>query len=69
MKDVFRWEADGAGGDNGLATFFLGEKEVKARVANFEEAFTLSEAFKRALREARFDGRASVLLEIARIEP
>lgn len=69
MKDVFRWEQDPSGGDNGMATFCLGEDEVSVRMYSFREAHELSLAVSAAIREARYEGRVSMLNEVARTRP
>jgi hypothetical protein len=68
-REVFRWEQDGAGGDNGTATFYFGDDEVSVRMYSFKEAHELSTAISAALREARYDGRVSMLNEVARTPP
>lgn len=69
VQTVFRWEQDGSGGDNGTATFCVGDAEVSVRTYSFKEAHDLSLAISAALREARYDGRVSMLNEVARTPP
>ena len=69
MKNTFRWEQDRAGGDNGTATFVCDGNNISVRVYSFKEAFALHQAVSAALAEARYDGRVSMLNEVARTVP
>lgn len=69
MKDVFQWEQDGAGGDNGTATYAFDTCRISVRMYTFKEAFELGQAIGDAIREARYDGRVSMLNEVARTQP
>ena len=43
--DCWRWEQDGAGGDNGLATFFPGtNQEITVPLCDFRIAYNLHQA-------------------------
>lgn len=68
-KEFFRWEQDGAGGDNGTATYVFDAGSVTVRMLTFKEACDLSQAISHALLEARYDGRVSMLNEVARTQP
>lgn len=65
----FQWEQDGAGGDNGLVTFKFLEGDVSVRMYSFAEAFALQQAIVKAIFEARYDGRVSMLNQISRTQP
>ncbi|MBA3588320.1 hypothetical protein [Methylibium sp.] len=69
MNDKFRWEQDGAGGDNGTATFCFSSSDVTVRMCSFKEAHALHQAIELEVREARYDGRVSMLNEVARTPP
>lgn len=69
MKNTFRWEQDGAGGDNGMATFIFDDAKLTRRMYSFKEAFELSQAITVALRESFHNGRVSMLNEVARTVP
>ena len=67
---TFRWEQDGAGGDHGTATYFPGmPNEISLRVETFAEAHELARCVGYALNQQRWDARAGLLAEIARIKP
>lgn len=67
---LWRWEQDGAGGEHGTATFFLGTPwETSTIIPTFKEAFALGQAIEAQLKQARWDARRGLLNEIGRIEP
>ena len=67
---TFRWEQDGAGGDHGTATYFPGmPHEISLRVETFAEAHELERCIGYALNQQRWDARAGLLADIARIKP
>ena len=67
---TFRWEQDGAGGDHGTVTYFPGmPNEISLRVETFAEAHELVRCIGYALNQQRWDARAGLLAEIARIKP
>ena len=69
-KVTFRWEQDGAGGEHGTATYFVGRTyEVSLRIDTFAEAHKLDRAIGHALDQQRRDARAGLLAEIGRIQP
>ena len=69
-KVTFRWEQDGAGGDHGTATYFVGTpNEVSLRIDTFAEAYKLDRAIGYSLNQQRWDARAGLLAEIGRIQP
>jgi alkanesulfonate monooxygenase SsuD/methylene tetrahydromethanopterin reductase-like flavin-dependent oxidoreductase (luciferase family) len=69
-KVTFRWEQDGAGGEHGMATYFVGTpNEVSLRIDTFAEAHKLDRAIVYSLDQQRWDARAGLLAEIARIKP
>ena len=69
MRDTFHWEQDGSGGDNGVATYIFDDAELTVRMYSFKEAFALNQAVIVALRESYYDGRVSMLNEVARTVP
>ena len=69
-KVTFRWEQDGAGGEHGMATYFVGTpNEVSLRIDTFAEAHKLDRAIGYSLDQQRRDARAVLLAEIGRIQP
>lgn len=67
---TFRWEQDGAGGEHGMATYFVGTpNEVSLRTDTFAEAHKLDRAIGYSLDQQRRDARARLLAEIGRIQP
>lgn len=69
-KVTFRWEQDGAGGEHGMATYFVGTpNEVSLRIDTFAEAHKLDLAIDYSLNQQRRDARAGLLAEIGRIQP
>ncbi|MBP3980824.1 hypothetical protein J8G26_08800 [Acidovorax sp. JG5] len=67
---TFRWEQDGAGGDHGTATYFPDmPHEISLRVETFAEAHELERCIGYALNQQRWDARAGLLADIARIKP
>lgn len=66
----FRWEQDGAGGEHGTATYFVGRShEVTVPLPTFAEAHKLHEQIEAALTHARYWARNGLLSEIGRIQP
>lgn len=69
-KVTFRWEQDGAGGEHGMATYFVGTpNEVSLRIDTFAEAHKLDLAIGRALDQQRRTARTGLLVEIGRVQP
>ena len=67
---LFRWEQDGAGGEHGTATYFVGRShEFTLTIRNFKEAHDLHLCIQAAIDYARWDARKGLLNEIGRIEP
>ena len=67
---TFRWEQDGAGGEHGMATYFVGTpNEVSLRIDTFADALKLDRAIGHALDQQRRDARAGLLADIGRIQP
>ena len=67
---LWRWEQDGRGGVHGEAPYFPGTPyEVKVTLPTFNDAHNLHEAISQKLRHTRWDARAGLLAEIARIRP
>lgn len=67
---LFRWEQNGAGKDDGTATFFPDTpNETALRIDTFKEAIALYRAIESTLKQTRWDARAGLLAEIARIKP
>jgi hypothetical protein len=72
MKDttLWRWEQDGRGGDHGTATYFPDTPhEITVQMTHFKTANALYNAIAEAIRSTRWDARAGLLAEIARIRP
>jgi hypothetical protein len=69
LVEVFRWEQDGSGGDNGTATFVIDGVEVAVPMYSFKDANRLSTAISAALKEAHYDGRVSMLNQVSRTVP
>ena len=69
VKDVFQWEQDKAGGDDGMATFYLDDNKISVHMYSFREAHAMSVAISAALVEARYNGRVSMLNEVSRVQP
>lgn len=66
----FRWEQDGAGGEHGIATYFVGtHQEISLRIDTFAEAHALDSAIAAMLQKARRVARRALLEDIGRIEP
>lgn len=66
----FRWEQDGAGGDDGKATFFVGtDYEITVRIDTFKQAFDLENAINQARRVSRQSGRADLAAQVRRVLP
>ena len=69
-KSTFRWEQDGAGGEHGMATYFVGTpNEVSLRIDTFADAHKLDRAIGHSLAQQRWDARAGLLADIGRIQP
>ena len=69
-KVTFRWEQDGAGGEHGMATYFVGTpNEVSLRIDTFAEAHKLDRAIGYSLDQQRRTARTGLLAEIGRIQP
>jgi hypothetical protein len=69
-KVTFRWEQDGAGGEHGMATYFVGTpNEVSLRIDTFAEAHKLDRAIGDSLDQQCRDARSGLLAEIGRIQP
>ena len=69
-KVTFRWEQDDAGGEHGMATYFVGTpNEVSLRIDTFAEAHKLDRAIVYSLDQQRWDARAGLLADIGRIQP
>lgn len=66
----FRWEQDGAGGDDGKATFFVGtDYEITVRLDTFKVAFDLENAINEAREISRQSGRADLAAQVRRLLP
>lgn len=66
----FRWEQDGAGGDDGMATFFVGtDYEITVRIDTFKAAFELENAINQAREVSRQSGRADLAAQVRRVLP
>jgi hypothetical protein len=69
-QTLWRWEQDGLGGDHGTATYFPGTPcEVSVVLPCFMDANDLYAAIHAKIAHARWDARAGLLAEIARIRP
>ena len=69
-KVTFRWEQDGAGGEHGMATYFVGTpNEVSLRIDTFADAHKLDRAISFSLDQQRRTARAELLANIGRIQP
>lgn len=66
---VFHWEQNSDGSDSGLATFTFLEGDVSVKMYSLAEAFILQKAIEKAVFEARYDGRASMLRQINQMKP
>jgi hypothetical protein len=70
VTTTFRWEQDGRGGLHGEATYFPGTPyEVTVTLPSFAESQALYQAIRQRVEHARWDARAGLLAEIARIRP
>lgn len=68
MTIQFRWEQDGAGGEDGKATYFVGtDYEITVRVDTFKAAFDLENAINQAREISRKSGQADLSAQIRRI--
>ena len=67
MTETFRWEQDGAGGDNGMATFSLtaSKQSVTVPMYSFKKAHELHCAIQAELVAARYAARRLALDEVA----
>jgi hypothetical protein len=69
-QTLWRWEQDGRGGDHGTATYFPDTPyEVTVVLPCFKDANALYTAIAAKVAHTRFDARAGLLAEIARIRP
>jgi len=67
---LFTWEQDGSGGDHGVLTLWPDtHRETTLRVESFRVANALGMSINAVTKEAFKDGRASMLVEIARLKP
>lgn len=67
---LWRWEQDGAGGDNGTATCFPGSvHEITVSLPDFKTANALYNSIYEQIMAARYDARAGLLAQIGRIQP
>ena len=71
MTISFRWEQDGAGGDNGTVDFVFpaSGKTVTVPMYTFKGAHELHCAIQAEMTAARYAGRVSMLNEVARTVP
>ena len=69
-KTLFRWEQDPQGGDHGVLTLWPStHREMRLRIDSFREANALGMAINGVEKDARLEGRRSMLFEISRITP
>lgn len=67
---LFRWEQDGAGGEHGTATYFVGRShEFTLTVSTFKDAHDVQLCIQAAIDYARWTARRDLLAQIGRIEP
>jgi hypothetical protein len=67
---LWRWEQDGRGGVHGEATYFPGTPyEVTVTLPDFKQANALYNSIAQKIDHTRWDARAGLLAEIARIRP
>lgn len=61
----FRWEQDGAGGDDGKATYFVGtDYEITVHIGTFKQAFDLENAINKARRGSYNAGQVMLSAQI-----
>lgn len=69
-KTLWRWEQDGAGGENGIGTFFPDTpNEVAIPLPTFKDGHVLHQGIEAAIKNARWDARRELLDQIGRIDP
>ena len=69
-KNLWRWEQDGKGGDNGTATYFVDTvHEITLPMPDFKTAHALAQSIGETMKATRYDARAGLLKQIGRIEP
>ena len=68
MTIQFRWEQDGAGGDDGKATYFVGtDYEITVRLDTFKAAFDLENVINAAREVSRKSGQSDLSAQIRKL--
>lgn len=67
-KTLSRWQQDDEG-DGGVMTFCFQNGDVSCWFRSFTVAHQLQQAIQQELREVRYDARAGLINQIARIDP
>ena len=68
MTIQFRWEQDGAGGDDGKATYFVDtDYEITVRLDTFKAAFDLENVINAAREVSRKSGQSDLSAQIRKL--